>query len=94
MKYHALFGFFFYFFQVNNEIFVSPQNTSCQSSLEEVTAKRELLTQKEDMIHCLQAELVKVRLREAENEVLIRDLRDRIQELEEVKFHFHSFTYK
>ncbi|XP_072154038.1 ecotropic viral integration site 5 ortholog isoform X3 [Bemisia tabaci] len=69
----------------NLSLMIEQNNTSCQSSLEEVTAKRELLTQKEDMIHCLQAELVKVRLREAENEVLIRDLRDRIQELEEDK---------
>jgi hypothetical protein len=47
--------------------------------------KRELLSQKEDLIKCLQEELVKVRLREAENDALIRDLRARIQELEEVQ---------
>jgi hypothetical protein len=47
--------------------------------------KRELLSQKEDLIKCLQEELVKVRLREAENDALIRDLRARIQELEEVR---------
>jgi hypothetical protein len=52
--------------------------------LEEISMKRELLTQKEDLIKCLQEELVKVRLREAENDALIRDLRARIQELEEV----------
>jgi hypothetical protein len=46
--------------------------------------KQELLSQKEDLIKCLQEELVKVRLREAENDALIRDLRSRIQELEEV----------
>jgi hypothetical protein len=46
--------------------------------------KQELLSQKEDLIKCLQEELVKVRLREAENDALIRDLRARIQELEEV----------
>jgi hypothetical protein len=46
--------------------------------------KRELLSQKEELIECLQEELVKVRLREAENDALIRDLRARIQELEEV----------
>ncbi|KAJ8934837.1 hypothetical protein NQ318_004579 [Aromia moschata] len=37
------------------------------------------------MIECLQEELVKVRLREAENDALIRDLRSRIHELEEDK---------
>lgn len=37
------------------------------------------------MIQCLQDELVKVRLREAENDVLIRELRARIHELEEDK---------
>jgi hypothetical protein len=46
--------------------------------------KRELLSQKEDFIKCLQEELVKVRLQEAENDALIRDLRARIQELEKV----------
>lgn len=46
--------------------------------------KREQLSQKEELIECLQEELVKVRLREAENDALIRDLRARIQELEEV----------
>lgn len=46
--------------------------------------KREQLGQKEELIECLQEELVKVRLREAENDALIRDLRARIQELEEV----------
>lgn len=60
------------------------QHTSRQSSLEEISVKQELLSQKEDLIKCLQEELVKVRLREAENDALIRDLRSRIQELEEV----------
>jgi hypothetical protein len=43
------------------------------------------MTQKEDIIECLQAELVKVRLREAENDAVTRDLRARIHELEEVR---------
>lgn len=43
-----------------------------------------MLQQKEEMIQCLQDELVKVRLRDAENDALIRELRSRIQELEEV----------
>jgi hypothetical protein len=44
------------------------------------------LTQKEELVACLQQELVKVRLREAENEALIRDLKDHIMELEEVLY--------
>jgi hypothetical protein len=60
------------------------QHSSRQSSLEEISMKREQLGQKEELIECLQEELVKVRLREAENDALIRDLRARIQELEEV----------
>lgn len=36
------------------------------------------------MVKCLQDQLVKERLRQAENDALIRDLRARIQELEEV----------
>ncbi|XP_060519386.1 ecotropic viral integration site 5 ortholog isoform X3 [Cylas formicarius] len=55
------------------------------SSIEEITLKQEQLQQREEMIECLQEELVKVRLREAENDALIRDLRSRIHELEEDK---------
>lgn len=47
--------------------------------------KQEQLQQREEMIECLQEELVKVRLSEAENDALIRDLRARIHELEEDK---------
>lgn len=36
------------------------------------------------MLACLQDELFKVRLREAENDALIRDLRAKIQDLEQV----------
>lgn len=59
--------------------------TSKQSSLDEILLKQEALSQKEEMIQCLQEELVKVRLYEAENEATIRELRARIQELEEDK---------
>ena len=59
--------------------------TSKQSSLDEILLKQEALSQKEEMIQCLQEELVKVRLYEAENEATIRELRSRIQELEEDK---------
>jgi len=46
--------------------------------------KQEQLTLKEEMISDLQEELVKVRLRDAENEATIRDLKDKIGELEHV----------
>ena len=36
------------------------------------------------MINCLQDELIKVRLREAENEESIRNLGEKVSELEEV----------
>lgn len=55
-----------------------------QSSIDENYFK-EQISQKEEIVECLQAELVKVRLREAENDALIRDLRARIHELEEEK---------
>ncbi|CAB3384385.1 Hypothetical predicted protein [Cloeon dipterum] len=56
-----------------------------QDACEESRAAKEGLTHKEDLVTCLQDELLKVRLREAENEALIRDLRDHILELEEDK---------
>ncbi|XP_012259142.2 ecotropic viral integration site 5 ortholog isoform X1 [Athalia rosae] len=59
--------------------------TSKQSSLDEMSIKQEALSQKEEMVQCLQQELVKVRLHEAENDATIRDLKARIQELEEDK---------
>ncbi|KAL3285171.1 hypothetical protein HHI36_019290 [Cryptolaemus montrouzieri] len=60
-------------------------HTSRQSSIEEISLKQEQLQQREEMIECLQEELVKVRLREAENDALIRELRSKIHELEEDK---------
>lgn len=68
------------------------QHTSRQSSIEEITLKQEQLQQREEMIECLQEELVKVRLREAENDALIRDLRSRIHELEEDKKTLREIT--
>ncbi|XP_024939464.1 ecotropic viral integration site 5 ortholog isoform X4 [Cephus cinctus] len=59
--------------------------TSKQSSLDEISLKQEALCQKEEMVQCLQEELVKVRLHEAENDATIRDLKARIQELEQDK---------
>ena len=49
-----------------------------------MAAKSEQIKQKEEMILCLQDELIKVRLREAENEEAIRKLTEKISELEEV----------
>uniref|UniRef100_A0A1B6C0N9 Rab-GAP TBC domain-containing protein n=2 Tax=Clastoptera arizonana TaxID=38151 RepID=A0A1B6C0N9_9HEMI len=72
--------------EIHNLCLKIEQNVnSCQSSLEEIYAKREQLSQKEEMLKCLQDELVKERLRQAENDALIRDLRARIQDLEEDK---------
>ncbi|KAI4471076.1 tbc1 domain family member gtpase-activating protein [Holotrichia oblita] len=67
-------------------------HTSRQSSMEEISLKQEQLQQREEMILCLQEELVKVRLREAENDALIRDLRSRIHELEEDKKTLREIT--
>jgi hypothetical protein len=53
--------------------------------MDEISLKSELLKQKEDLIQCLQIELVEVRLQEAENAVIMSDLRSRIQEQEEEK---------
>lgn len=72
-----------YKFKVFNEIHFF-QHNSCQSSLDELSIKQEQLTLKEEMISDLQEELVKVRLRDAENEATIRDLKDKIGELEHV----------
>lgn len=69
----------------NLSVILEQNHNSCQSSLDEITAKKEELTQKEEMVSCLQEELFKVRLREAENEALIRDLRSKIQDLEQDK---------
>ncbi|KAL1116980.1 hypothetical protein AAG570_004308 [Ranatra chinensis] len=69
----------------NLSLMIEQNENSCQSSLEEISAKKELLSQKEEMVACLQEELFKVRLREAENDALIRDLRAKIQDLEQDK---------
>lgn len=57
--------------------------SSRESSLAELMVKEEELVQKEELVKCLQEELVQVRLKTAEAEATIRDLRARIQELEE-----------
>jgi len=53
----------------------------CQPS----SFKADIIRQKEEMINCLQDELIKVRLREAENEESIRNLGEKVSELEEEK---------
>ena len=57
----------------------SPSNVE-----EEVSLKTEIIKQKEEMIQCLQDELIKVRLAEAENDENLRDLNKKVSELEEV----------
>lgn len=63
-------------------LLLEENNNSHQSSMDEISLKQEQLGQKEEMVECLQQELVKVRLHEAENDALIRELRGRIHELE------------
>jgi len=53
--------------------------------MDEVSLKSELIKQKEELVQCIQNELVEVRLQEAENAVIMTDLRTRIQDLEEEK---------
>ena len=48
----------------------------------------ELLKQKEELIQCLQEQLIGGRLRQAEMEAMIRDMRTQLHELEEVCYHF------
>eukprot|EP00090_Calanus_glacialis_P009131 TRINITY_DN174_c0_g1_i2.p1 TRINITY_DN174_c0_g1~~TRINITY_DN174_c0_g1_i2.p1 ORF type:complete len:832 (-),score=235.75 TRINITY_DN174_c0_g1_i2:254-2749(-) len=57
--------------------------SSKPTSLEEVSLKTEIIEQKQEMINCLQDELIKVRLRDAENEETIKSLRGKISESEE-----------
>ena len=50
--------------------------SSASSAMSDMTA--EVMKQKEEMIHCLQDELIKERLREAENEEKIRNLLSKV----------------
>lgn len=65
---------------------------SKQSSMDEVVLKEEALAQREEVVQCLQEELVRVRLHEAENDATIRELRARIQELEQDKKTLRELT--
>ena len=58
---------------------------------EEMSLQSEVIRQKEEMINCLQDELIKVRLREAENEESIRNLEGKVSELEEVNLEILIF---
>lgn len=65
------------------------QNSSRQSSLEadastSPSLQAELLKQKEELIQCLQEQLIGGRLRQAEMEAVIRDVKAQISEHEEV----------
>jgi len=51
--------------------------------VEDMSLKSEIIKQKEEMITCLQDELIKVRLREAENEETIKKLKETVNEVEE-----------
>ena len=68
----------------------SIQNYSRQSSLEkgETTTspslQAEFLKQKEELIQCLQEQLIGGRLRQAEMEAMIRDMKNQLHEHEEV----------
>ncbi|XP_046803068.1 ecotropic viral integration site 5 ortholog [Lucilia cuprina] len=61
------------------------QNNSRQSSLDELCMKEEALKQRDEMVSCLLEELVKVRQSLAESEDQIRNLKTKIEELEEDK---------
>ncbi|XP_036318857.1 ecotropic viral integration site 5 ortholog isoform X3 [Rhagoletis pomonella] len=60
-------------------------NNSRQSSIDELCVKEEALKQRDEMVSCLLEELVKVRQSLAESEDQIRNLKSKIEELEEDK---------
>ena len=68
------------------------ERTSPSNAEEEVSLKTEIIKQKEEMIKCLQDELIKVRLAEAENDETLRDLNRKVSELEEVSVNYTLFT--
>ncbi|SPP89913.1 ecotropic viral integration site 5 ortholog isoform X2 [Drosophila guanche] len=60
-------------------------NNSRQSSIDELCMKEEALKQRDEMVSCLLEELVKVRQGLAESEDQIRNLKTKVEELEEDK---------
>ncbi|XP_035891432.1 ecotropic viral integration site 5 ortholog isoform X5 [Anopheles stephensi] len=67
-------------------------NNSRQNSFDELIMKEEALKQRDEMVSCLLEELVKVRQGLAESEDVIRNLKTKIQELEEDKKRLRETT--
>ncbi|CRL03768.1 CLUMA_CG016435, isoform A, partial [Clunio marinus] len=67
-------------------------NNSRQNSIDELIHKEEALKERDEMVSCLLEELVKVRQGSAENEDTIRNLRTKIQEVEEDKKRLRETT--
>ncbi|KAH8386823.1 hypothetical protein KR093_002800 [Drosophila rubida] len=70
---------------VNSFSSLGMQNNSRQSSIDELCMKEEALKQRDEMVSCLLEELVKVRQGSAESEDQIRNLKAKVEELEEDK---------
>jgi hypothetical protein len=60
---------------------VEVERKTSTNSMNDMTS--EVMKQKEEMIHCLQDELIKERLREAENEERIRNLLSKVSDMEQ-----------
>lgn len=67
-------------------------NNSRQSSIDELCMKEEALKERDEMVSCLLEELVKVRQGLAESEDIIRNLKAKIEELEEDKKTLREIT--
>lgn len=71
------------------------ESSSKQNSLETMSSpslQAELLKQKEELIQCLQEQLIGGRLRQAEMEAMIRDMRTQLHEMEEDKKRLREMT--
>ncbi|XP_035891430.1 ecotropic viral integration site 5 ortholog isoform X4 [Anopheles stephensi] len=78
--------------QENNPDNSLESNNSRQNSFDELIMKEEALKQRDEMVSCLLEELVKVRQGLAESEDVIRNLKTKIQELEEDKKRLRETT--
>ncbi|KAG5678854.1 hypothetical protein PVAND_008487 [Polypedilum vanderplanki] len=67
-------------------------NNSRQNSIDELIHKEEALKERDEMVSCLLEELVKVRQGAAESEDIIRNLKTKIQDLEEDKKRLRETT--
>ena len=65
---------------------------SLEESSTSPSLQAELMKQKEELIQCLQEQLIGGRLRQAEMEAMIRDMRMQLHELEEVRSSHHVGT--